>query len=130
MQKYFSKKFSKIQVLNSILDSLNESVSKKHKLIIPTANGLYSGKLKNFHDFDYSNINKSDDILTCYRKMYLSSLDKYESSDNSNDIEISENSITIELEDVELITSMKTVRLPFVSLFVDQIIGISLGSLE
>ncbi len=130
MQKYFSKKFSKIQVLNSILDSLNESVSKKHKLIIHTANGLYSGKLKNFHDLDYSNINKSDDILTCYRKMYLSSLDKYESSDNSNDIEISENSITIELEDVELITSMKTVRLPFVSLFVDQIIGISLGSLE
>lgn len=130
MQKYFSKKFSKIQVLNSILDSLNESGSKEHKLIIHTANGLYSGKLKSFYDLDYSNISESDDILTCYRKMFLSSLDKYENSDNSDDIEIPENSITIELENVELITSMKTVHLPFVSIFLDQIIGISLGSLE
>lgn len=131
MKKYFSKKFSKIQVLNTILSSCNESKNTKDKLIIHTATGIYQGTLRDCHQPDDINIKDGDDILTCFEKLYISSLQDYENSDDiKDDIEVSENPITIELEDVDIITSMKSIHVPFVVIFVDQIIGISIGHFE
>ena len=63
--------------------------------------------------------------------MYQSSLAAYENSEDSkNNIEISENSLTIELEDVDVFTSLKKVKMPFAIIFVDQIIGFSIGHME
>ena len=63
--------------------------------------------------------------------MYLNALNNYENNDMSDEIErISENSISITLEDVEVMTSFKLINLPFVEIFVDQIIGFSLGSIS
>lgn len=131
MKKYFSKRFSKIQTLNSILEALNESENHKDKLIIHTANGLYQGTLRNTSILTDTTIKEKDDILTCFDKMYQSALKTYENSDNAkNDIEISENPISIELENVDVLTSLKTIHMPFAIIFVDQIIGISIGHLE
>lgn len=127
MKKYFSKKFFKIQTINTILNSLNDTKSTKDKLIIHTATGLYQGTLRNCHQPDDITIKDGDDFLTCFDKLYISSLRNYENSDN---IEISENPITIELEDVDIITSVKSIHVPFVVIFVDQIIGVSVGHFE
>ena len=131
MNKYFSKKYSKIQVLNSILSSLNESESDTDKLLIHTANGIYQSTLRNSSIVSDAAIETNDDILTCFDKMYQSALNTYEISDNAKDnIAISENPISIELENVELFTSLKTIYMPFAVIFVDQIIGFSIGHVK
>lgn len=43
--------------------------------------------LKSKVDYDNLEIQKDDDLLTIYRKMYLKSLSNYESSDKSSEIE-------------------------------------------
>ena len=130
MNKVFSKKFCKIQVLNSMLESLNNSDNQKNSLIVHTSNGLYIGKLRNFDNSEDFDIKDNDDTLTCYRKLYLSSLNDYKNSYSSTNIEIpEENPLTIELEDVSIITGMKTITLPFVSIFIDQIIAVSFGKI-
>lgn len=131
IKKYFSKKYSKIFTLNALSKTLNETQNTNNQLIIHTANGIYLGSLKEQVDYDNLEIQKDDDLLTIYRKMYLKSLSNYESSDKSSEIEkIPENSISITLENVKVITSGKSIDLPFVEIFVDQIIGFSLGSIS
>ena len=131
VKKYFSNKYSKIFTLNTILKTLNENQNSSDKLIVHTANGIYVGALKEQEDYDNLEIQKSDDILTVYRKMYLNSLNAFENSDKSSNIEkISENSISITLENVQVLTSSRIINLPFVEIFVDQIIGFSLGSIS
>lgn len=131
IKKYFSKKYSKIFTLNALSKTLNETQNTNNQLIIHTANGIYLGTLKEQVDYDNLEIQKDDDLLTIYRKMYLKSLSNYESSDKSSEIEkIPENSISITLENVKVITSGKSIDLPFVEIFVDQIIGFSLGSIS
>lgn len=131
IKKYFSKKYSKIFTLNALSKTLNETQNTNNQLIIHTANGIYLGTLKEQVDYDNLEIQKDNDLLTIYRKMYLKSLSNYESSDKSSEIEkIPENSISITLENVKVITSGKSIDLPFVEIFVDQIIGFSLGSIS
>lgn len=131
MNTYFSKKMSKIQTLNLILSACNTDGSDNNKLIITTANGIYQGTLRKNQNLDDYTLKTDDDILTCYEKQYLSSLEEYEKSDSSKkDIEISENPIAIVLEDVDIITSVKNIHMPFVFIFVDQIIGFSIGCLK
>ncbi len=131
IKKYFSNKYSKIFTLNALLKTLNEAPNSNSKLMIHTSNGIYIGKLKEQVDYDNLDIQEHDDILTIYRKMYLNALNNYENNDMSDEIErISENSISITLEDVEVMTSFKLINLPFVEIFVDQIIGFSLGSIS
>lgn len=131
IKKYFSKKYSKIFTLNALSKTLNETQNTNNQLIIHTANVIYLGTLKEQVDYDNLEIQKDDDLLTIYRKMYLKSLSNYESSDKSSEIEkIPENSISITLENVKVITSGKSIDLPFVEIFVDQIIGFSLGSIS
>ncbi len=131
IKKYFSKKYSKIFTLNALSKTLNETQNTNNQLIIHTANGIYLGTLKEQVDYDNLEIQKDDDLLIIYRKMYLKSLSNYESSDKSSEIEkIPENSISITLENVKVITSGKSIDLPFVEIFVDQIIGFSLGSIS
>lgn len=131
MNTYFSKKFHKIQTLNLILTACNSNGSAKNKLIIHTADGIYQGTLREQPHLDDYTIKDDDDILTCYEKQYLSSLENYENSDSSKkDIEIPENPIAIVLEDVDIIAGMKNIHMPFVFIFVDQIIGFSMGTLN
>lgn len=131
-RKYFSNKYSKIFALNLVSDALNESQknnNKNNKLMIHTANGIYIGTLKEQVDYDNLDIQGNDDFFTVYRKMYLRNLESYENSDEFSETEkVSENPISIILEDVEVITSGKTINLPFVEIFIDQIIGFALGS--
>lgn len=129
-KKFFSRKYSKILTFASMAETFNESCDEhKNKLMIHTANGIYLGNLKHMPKLDNLDIQKNDDMLTCFYKIYSSGLDKYENSNEYNpNAELIENPITIELEDVELITSGKTINMPFVSIFVDQIVGISLGN--
>ena len=129
IKKYFSNKYSKIFTLNILSKTLNETQNSNNKLIIHTANGLYIGTFKEQVDDDTLEIEKGDDLLTIYRKMYLNALNNYDNDDASSNTEkVFENPISITLEDVEVITSGKTITLPFVEIFVDQIIGFSLGS--
>ena len=131
MKKFFSRKYSKIQIINSILSALKKSGSSTDKLIIHTSNGIYQGVLKEPIKFSDTTVTENDDILTCFDKMYQSSLAAYENSDDSkNNIEISENPLTIELEDVDVFTSFKKVKMPFAIIFIDQIIGFSIGHME
>lgn len=131
MNTYFSKKVSKIQTLNSILTACNANGSAKNKLIIHTADCIYQGTLRKQPHLDDYTIKDDDDILTCYEKQYLSSLENYENSDSSKkDIEIPENPIAIVLEDVDIIAGIKNIHMPFVFIFVDQIIGFSMGTLN
>lgn len=132
IKKYFSRKYSKIFTLDALSKTLNETQNTNNQLIIHTANGIYIGTLKEQVDYDNLDIQEGDDLLTIYRKMYIKSLCNYENSDKSSEIEkISENSISMTLENVEVITSSgKSINLPFVEIFVDQIIGFSLGSIS
>ena len=128
-KKYFSTKYSKIFTLNALLKTYNETQQSNNKLIIHTANGIYVGTLKeqvNYNNFD---IQDDDDLITIFRKSYLKALDNYENSEEAHIIEkIEENPISITLENVELITSVNTMHLTFVEIFIDQIVGFSLGS--
>ena len=105
---FFSRKCSKISVFDAISKILNNNGGKS-KLMIHTANGIYFGNLREVPQLDNIEVQDDDDILTCFNKIYTSHLDKYENSEDYNDDnEIIENPITIQLEDVELVTSGKT----------------------
>lgn len=131
MKKYLSKKYTKISILNSLSKTINTTRNEDNKLIIHTANGMYIGTLK--EDINYENIEvkEDDDLLTVYRKIYLKTINDYENSDMPDRLnEISENHLSITLENVELITNMKTISLSFVEIFIDEIIGLSIGTIS
>lgn len=129
-KKVFSRKYLKLITIDSIVKATNNS-SCKNKLLVHTSNGIYIGNLRNQVEYDNTEIEENDDTLTCFNKLYLSSLEKYEADKKSKEIpEISENFVTIELEDVQLVNGASRVNMPFVELFVDQIIGFSIGSLD
>lgn len=126
-KKFFSRKFARVLVYNTIIKTEeNSNYDIKDMLIIHTANGLYQGKLKDSENYSDYEVIKGDDVLTIVRKLYLSSLDKRSEIEDDAE-EFLENPLTIDLEDVTLITSGKNIKMPFVSIFVDQIIGISIG---
>lgn len=132
MKKYFSSKIAKINILNSLVDTINDmdKTERINKLIVHTANGLYIGSLKKYDDTNYE-IKDDDDFLTAYRKMYLEAMDKADSDISNEDVRVTENPITITLENVEVISN-NNVRsyFSFVEIFIDQIIGISLGDIS
>lgn len=130
-KKYISKKYSKILAMNGILTAFNEHSQNKNQLIIHTANGIYIGTLREKHDYDNLEFHKDDDMLTLYNKMYQTFLDKSEEAKDSSDVlEINENPLSIELENVELLTHGTNINMPFVEIFLDQIIAFSLGSIS
>ncbi len=130
-KNFFSRKYNKILVYNELVNVQNEDSNTNDKLIIHTSNGLYFGKLKHPNPTNDTKIEKDDDFLTLANKMYLSILEKYDKSlDAKVNEEVVENPISIELEDVTVIASGKTIKMPFVSIFVDKIIGVSIGSVE
>ncbi len=129
-KKYLSKKYSKIFTFNTVLKTFNDHSKSKDKLIIHTSNGLYIGNLREPIDANDLTLNDNDDFSTVYNKMYISALNKYESNENSEISEITENPITIELEDVLVVTNATRIKMPFVEIFVDQIIGFSYGSID
>ncbi|MCQ9212255.1 MULTISPECIES: hypothetical protein [unclassified Streptococcus] len=87
-----------------------------HKLVVQTATGQYIGKLYNPTNMDYP---------------YVSAI-----SQKINDMRISEydkeNPTAILMVDVELRTSSigGPFKMPYVCLFLDQILGVSIGNLE
>lgn len=124
MKKFFSRKYARILAYNEIVNAQNETSDNHDKLLIHTANGLYEGYLKIPEEYKSLELNKDDSIPSAVRKLYLTILDN---SDNTQGTEVNENPITIDLENVTLYTSMKNINIPFVSIFIDQIIGISIG---
>lgn len=99
----------------------------KDKLMIHTANGIYAGNLKEPISYTDCTAQEGDDISTIAHKTYQSFISE---SDILKEKElVSENPITIELEDVTLITSNQKIFIPSVEIFVDQIIGFAIGSL-
>ena len=132
MKKYFSNKYVKINSLNSLTKAVNDSsnLEKPNKLIILTANGIYMGTLREPIDSEDYEIKNNDDMITMYRKLYLSVIDKTENSEDKDVERVSENPITITLENVEIRNNFGITKLSFVDIFIDQIIGISLGSIS
>ena len=82
--------------MDTLAKAKNESSGKSNnKLIIHTSNGIYLGDLRDQIDCSNIKFENTDDTLTCFNKIYLNSLEKYQSSEKAKDIpEISENSIT------------------------------------
>ncbi len=128
MKQYLSNKFIKINCLNGLINFLNKTAEKPNRLIILTANGIYTGTLKDPVDPENYKVNDNDDWVTAYHKTYLETINKMEIN---KDIErVSENPITITLENVEIRSNNVVIHLPFVEIFIDQIIGFSLGSIS
>ena len=129
MKQYHSKKYIKVISFGSLVETLNKGNDGLNKLLIHTANGIYEGYLKFSEDTDNIILEKDSDILTIAKSLYLKTL---KNNDEKTDlIEIHENHITIDLEEVTLHTSSNMhIHMPFVSIFIDQIIGISIGSLD
>ena len=133
MKRYSSNKYVKINCLNTLLKVLNDKIvseEKLNKLMIHTANGIYVGTLKEPIDSTNYEVTDEDDILTVYHKIYYEQLDKVEDNMTDEIERVSENSITITLENVELLSNKVITHLPFIEIFIDQIIGISLGSIS
>lgn len=130
-KKYFSRKYLKLLTLESLLEVLNDSDdSKNDKLMIHTANGIYIGTLVLDAPNDGSENKQYSSILNSFEKAYLSNLENYENENENQDEDIiilEENPISITLKDVEIITSGKNINMPFAIIFIDQIIGFSLG---
>ena len=130
-KKYYSNKYSKIFCMNTMIEAMNKLQNTHDKLLIHTANGIYVGTLRDFPDYDDLEIQEGDDLLTIYKKTYLKASDAYEHSEESSEIEkVQENSISIMLENVTVLTSNRPINLPFVEIFIDQIIGVSIGSID
>lgn len=127
IKKFFSRKLARVFACNEVIKTEeNSGYTAKDMLIIHTANGLYQGKLKDAVNYLDYEISKGDDVLTIIRKLYLSILDKHSKIQDDTE-EFFENPLTLDLEDVTLITGGKDIKMPFVSIFVDQIIGVSIG---
>lgn len=138
--RVISNKLLKIHSYNFFLESANRSIKgDKNELIIFTANGTYRGKLKKYEsDEVMKNLSNSikikeydekKDYSSLIRLAYLDYAEKAY-SELSQDYPF-DNGITITLEDVTLTsTGLKgEMTMPFVDIFVDQIIGVSLGSI-
>ena len=126
-----TNKYSKIFCMNTMIKALNELQNNNDKLIVHTANGIYVGTLRDFPDYDNLEIQEGDDLLTIYKKTYLKASDAYEHSEECSELEkVEENPISITLENVTVLTSNRPVNLPFVEIFIDQIIGVSVGSID
>lgn len=124
MNKYFSQKYFKISTLISVLETFKDT----DKLMIHTANGIYMGDFKEPVKYVDLKAKQGDDFLTILQKTYLAFIEDNDIPENLK--EFIENPTTIQLENVTLLTSGKTITLPFVEIFVDQIIGFSKGSLN
>lgn len=134
-----SNKLLKVNSYASFSRIFNESIEENsNELIIFTANGMYRGKLKIFDSDEImknlSNEQKlkeyieKNDYASMIRLTYLDYAEKtYSESDQNKPFD---NGITITLEDVTLTpTGLRgEVTMPFVDIFVDQIIGVSIGS--
>lgn len=129
-KQVFSRKYVKLLSMDILREALNENNAHDNKLIIHTANGIFTGKLKRNVNIEDTQLLENDDVFTCYEKVYISNLDKYLAEDSKNYDELIENPITITLEDAELRGSLTNIKLPFVEIFVDQIISFSVGSLD
>lgn len=128
IKRIFSRKYLKILAFDTIAKATNEKNSNNTtKLLIHTANGIYQGDLKETEEFSNYDLSDSDDILTLYNKTYLTML---ENSNDTNLEKMPENPLSIDLENVTLTTSLKSISMPFVTIFLDQIIGFSIGSME
>lgn len=129
-KKYLSNKYTKIFCLNSLSNVINNlsSSGESNQLIIHTANGMFIGTLRDFDNTENYELSDNDDIITMYRKTYLKALDNIKLDEDTE--HISENPISITLENVKIISSNLTTNLPFVDIFIDQIIGISFGSIS
>ena len=131
MKRYSSNKYIKINCLNTLLKVLNDKLTseeKLNKLVIHTANGIYIGTLKEPIDSTNYKVTDEDDILNIYHKIYYEQLDKVEGKLTDEVEQVSENPITITLENVELHSNNVITHLSFIEIFIDQIIGISFGS--
>lgn len=137
--RVISNKLLKIHSYNFFLESANKSIeSNKNELIIFTANGTYRGKLKKYESDevmgDLSNslkvqeYDEKKDYSSIIRLAYLDCAEKAY-SELSQDYPF-DNGITITLEDVTLTSTglNGAIKMPFVDIFVDQIIGVSAGS--
>ncbi len=122
-KKFFSYKYVKILALNSTLKTFKDT----DKLMLHTSNGIYVGKLKEPVKYQKLDFQPNDDFQTVFHKTYLSFLNDGNIPENFE--KIAENPLSIELEDVTLITANTRISIPYVELFVDQIIGYSKGSL-
>lgn len=95
--------------------------------MLHTANGIYFGDLKSPIKYEDFTVNEKDSFSTIAHKTYQSLI-----SDNdipSQSEILKENPLSIELENVKLFTNNQTITMPSVEIFVDQIIGFSIGSL-
>ena len=122
-KKFFSYKYVKILALNSTLKTFKDT----DKLMLHTSNGIYVGKLKEPVKYQKLDFQPNDDFQTVFHKTYLSFLNDGNIPENFE--KIAENPLSIELEDVTLTTANTRISIPYVELFVDQIIGYSKGSL-
>lgn len=129
-KQIFSRKYVKLLSMDIIRESLDKANGHNNKLIIHTANGIFTGKLKKVSDIEDTQLLENDDAFTCYRKLYVSNVDKYFAEDSKKFDEFIENPITITLEDAELRGPLTNIKLPFVEIFVDQIISFSVGSVD
>ncbi len=134
-----SNKLLKVQSYACFSKFSNESFDDDtNELIIFTANGMYRGKLKAFDSDEImgnlSNKQKVEeyiekkDYASLIRLTYLDYAEKtYSESDQNQPFD---NGITITLEDVTITpTGLRgEITMPFVDIFVDQIIAVSIGS--
>lgn len=129
MKKYISNKLIKINCLNSLLNTLNENNGTSNKLFVHTANGIYIGTLKNYTGKE--EIKDNDSFMAIYRKVLLKDFEELKTDKADNSEYVSENPLSIILENVEILNINNInskITLPFIEIFIDQIIGISLGS--
>lgn len=121
-----SRKYLKVLAHSYLSKNNISSIQPEDNLLVHTALGIYQGKMKFIESKELKDISEDSDTPTLIQSIYEDDLKK--SDLNTFDDEISENPITITLEDVTLITSNAKIHMPFVNIFVDQIIGISVGS--
>lgn len=132
-----SNKLLKIHSHGSFVDVSNKDNNNHNQIIIFTADGIYRGNLKIYEsDEVMGNLSnkakleeylKKEDYASIIRLTYLDSIEKSYSSSSQD--HLFDNGITITLENVTLNSSAlkNEITLPFVDIFVDQIIGISIG---
>lgn len=129
-KKLFSKKNSKLLSMDIIRESLNKANGRNNKLIIYTAAGIFTGKIQKSSNIEDTKILEQDTPITCYRKLYTSNVNEYFDKYSKEFDEVAENPITITLEDAEFNGPLANINLPFVEIFLDQIIAFTVGSVE
>jgi hypothetical protein len=129
-----SHKCAKIFSYANFVDSANKSITdkqdEKNKIIIHTACGIYMGTLKSEYENDLKKSLTDKDYPSTIKCIYTNILeDAYSKVTQKVPYD---NGTTITLEDVVLksTSSNVTLKMSFVDIFVDQIIAVSMGSLD